>query len=178
MGRVRRPRIDVDLRGQVATHGRAFPARVVLHSTECGDAPGDLELRGVAAFWRRQGKGYGAEILIDRDGLFCLAANPDEITWAVQSHNTGTVSIELIGYARFGVTDWFRRRKQLVKLAKTLAWLSIEYAIPLRFDVNHGVSRHLDQSRVFGGSHTDPGKGFPLGYVLRKARRFKANGWP
>lgn len=173
----RRPVVNSDLRGMVETHGLQIPQRVVLHSTECGDAPGVSDLRGVVSFWQRQHLGYGAEILIDGDGNLCLAANPNQITWAVENHNTGTISIELVGFAKWGLVDWFKRRKQLDKLAKVLAWLRVEYGIPLVFNVDTGVSRHLDQSRAYGGTHTDPGKGFPLGYVLKKARGYKKNGW-
>src|SRR4051812_39748025 len=121
---VRRPRIDVDLRGLVATHGHHKPVRGVVHDTECGDLPGTAEERGVARFWHRQREGLGAELMIDKDGLSGLCANPNQICWAVAHRNTGTFHIELIGWARFKRLNWLRRPKQLHKLARWMAWLN------------------------------------------------------
>lgn len=177
MGLVREPQVQYDGRGMIATHGTAHPLRGVWHSTECGDSQGITELTGVLAFWKQQGLGYGAQLLIDKDGNSALAASPDAIVWAVENHNSGTFSIELIGFARFSLLTWLTRRKQLDKLARWMAWLRKEYGIPLDFSVNRGWSRHLDQSRAFGGTHTDPGIGFPCRLVLRKARKYLKEGW-
>jgi len=174
---VRRPRIQYEARGLVAVHSKSTPVRGVWHSTECGDLPGIAELQGVVNFWKNQELGYGAQLVIDKDGNSALCANPDEITWAVENHNTGTFSVELIGFARFNGKLWWLRKAQLDKLAKWMAWLNLEYGVPLSFDVNKGWSRHLDQSKAFHGSHTDPGTGFPYKYVLRKAKQYRVNGW-
>ena len=174
---VRRPAISYDARGLVKTHGRRKPVRGVWHSTECGDAAGISELEGIVAYWRRQNLGYGAHVIVDKDGLSAMCANPSEICWAVEGRNTGTFSVEMVGYAKFTPKLWWLRQKQLREVARWMAWLNVEYNVPLTFDVEHGWSRHLDQSRVFGGSHTDPGRGFPMGYVLRLARRYRRDGW-
>lgn len=174
---VREPHVAYEGRGKIAVHGHQTPVRGVIHSTECGDLPGTVELAGIDGFWRRQGLGYGAQLGIDKDGNTAVWANPDEICWAVENRNTGTYSIELVAFARFTPKAWFLRRKQLDELAKWIAWLNKEYRVPIVFDVEHGWSRHLDQSRAFGGTHTDPGRCFPLGYVLRKARICRKDGW-
>lgn len=174
---VRRPRVDLDARGLIETHGRQRPVRGVFHSTECGDAQGISELTGVVRFWRNQGLGYGAHVIIDRDGNSALCANPNEECWAVENRNGGTVSIELVGFARFTPKLWWARPRQLDKLARWMAWLALEYDIPLRFHVDRGWSRHADQSRVYGGSHWDPGPFFPMGWVIRKAVVYRREGW-
>lgn len=174
---VRRPKIDLDARGIVATHGPHQPLRGVWHDTEGHDAAGIRDLLGVAQFWHGQNLGYGAQVIIDKDGNSALCANPDEIVWCVENHNTGTVSIELIGFASFVPSVWLARPKQLDKLAKWMAWLRLEYGIPLDHNVNKGWSGHADQSKAFGGSHYDPGTGFPSKLVLARARHYYKAGW-
>lgn len=171
---VRRPRIDVDLRGIVATHGFQVPVRGVVHDTECGDLPGTAEERGVARFWQRQNEGLGAELMIDAEGLSALCANPNQICWAVAGRNTGSFHIELIGFASFSRLHWIRRMKQLRKLARWMAWLNLEYGIPLRFDANVGWSGHRDQPNA---NHHDPGPNFPWKIVLPLARLYRKRGW-
>lgn len=171
---VRRPRVDVDLRGLVETHGTHAPVRGVVHDTECGDLPGDAELRGVARFWERQHEGLGAELLIDKDGLSGVCAEPNQICWAVAGRNTGSYHVELIGFARFKGFQWIRRRKQLDKLARHMAWLNLEYGIELRRDPDTGWSGHRDQPHA---NHTDPGPYFPWALVLAKARKYRRQGW-
>lgn len=174
---VRRPLVQLDLRGYVATHGPHVPVRGVIHDTECGDAPGTAELAAVAKFWHRQGKGYGAFAGIDKDGNTALYSDPDEITWHVAGRNTGSLGFELIGFARFLPRAWWLRLAQLNKLAKWIAWANLEYGIPIVISTERGWSTHAMQSRRYGGTHYDPGRFFPLRYVIRRARVYREKGW-
>lgn len=169
---VRRPRVD--LRGTVETHGPHRPVRIVVHTTECNDAPGVRELEGVLSFWRRQDRGFGAHVLIDKHGNSALAAPFDRITWAVRGANTGSIHFELIGFARFSPQAWWLRLAQLNKLAKWIAYLNKEHGIPIQRSIVAGVAGHREFP---GNDHTDPGRFFPWGYVLRRARQFRLNGW-
>lgn len=171
---VRRPTINVDLRGKVATHGLQTPVRGVVHDTECGDLSGTAEIGGVVNFWMRQDERLGAQLLIDSDGNSGLAADPDEITWAVARRNTGTFHVELIGFAYFHRFQWLRRRKQLDKLARWMAWLNLEYGIALRFDIDYGWSGHRNQPNA---NHHDPGPWFPWDKALSKANKYRKDGW-
>lgn len=173
MARLHQP--AVALRTSVATHGSMTPKRIILHDTECGDAQGIRELEGVVHYWNGvQKAGYGAHLIIDKDGNTAVCAPFDRVCWHTLHRNTGSIGIELVGFARFTPRMWFLRISQLRAAARWIAWLSISEGIPIRFDVERGVSRHADQSRAFGGDHFDPGKGFPLGWVLRVARKYKA----
>lgn len=176
---LRRPRVDLDARGRIQTHGHMVPVRGDWHTTECGDAAGIRELEGVVAFWERQALGYGAHVIIDADGNSALCADPGEVTWHTESRNTGMVGIELIGFARFSPKVWWLRRAQLDKLAKWIAWLNLEYGIPIRFSTASGWSGHIDQTYAYDlpSGHTDPGRFFPKGYVLAKAAKYRAGGW-
>lgn len=175
--KVHRPSVQLDARGRIATHGKMTPVRGDWHDTECGDAQGIKELEGVVAFWQRQGLGYGAHLIIDKDGNSALCANFDEECWHTENRNGGMIGIELIGYARFTPKLWFLRLAQLNKLAKWIAYARAEHGIPIDFNVNKGWSGHVDQSKAFGGTHYDPGAGFPRRYVLRKARIYYQKGW-
>ena len=94
--------------------------------------------------------------------------------YAVSKRNTGTVHIELIARARFLPTVWWLRLRQLNKAAKWCAWLNMEYGIPLVFDRDAGISGHRDQPNQ---THWDPGKGFPMKWLIRRANQFRVNGW-
>jgi hypothetical protein len=171
---VRRPRIELDCRDDVATHGNHTPVRGGVHTTECGDSPGTVEMQGVVDFWRRQNRGLGAQILIDADGNSCLGADLHKICYAIKNANTGTVHVELVGRAGFLPTIWWLRLKQLNKLAKWMAYLNLEYGIPIVRSVDHGWAGH---NQFPGNDHTDPGRWFPWRYTLRRAQQFRENGW-
>ena len=177
MGKVRRPIIQFDARGQVSTHGLQTPRFGVWHDTESHDAAGIRDLQGIVNFWKGQGLGLGAHLIIDKDGNSAFCVSPTFKTYAVQSHNTGGVHVELVGFAKFSPNMWFLRRKQLDKLAKWMAWLNLEYNIPLHWGVEHGWAGHRAHSKKYGGSHWDPGFGFPSRWVLRRARKYREEGW-
>ena len=171
---VRKPLVQFDARPRIMTHGFQVPTRIVIHDTESHDAKGIRDMEGIVNYWARQGQGLGAHLIIDADGNSTYGAAPDRITYAVRRRNTGTVHIELVGFARFTPKMWFLRKKQLAKCAKWCAWLNYEFGIPLVFDVNKGISGHRHQP---GQDHTDPGLGFPMKWLIRRANQFRDNGW-
>lgn len=177
---VRTPRIQLDARPMVSSHGYHTPLRIVLHSTESGDAAGSVsDMYNIADYWRRAGLGIGAHLTIDGEGFTSLNINPNEIGWHVASRNTGSIGIEQVGYARFTRAQWMARPAQLEKVAKWLAFYSVRFDIPLRFHPERGVTTHAQQSNVAGipGGHWDPGPGYPLDYVLKLAKKLKKTGW-
>lgn len=171
---VRRPLVQLDARGRVATHGTHEPVRGIFHDTESHDYAGIRDLQGIVAFWGQQARGYGAHLIIDKEGNSALCADFEKVTWHTGGRNTGSVGIELIGFASFTPSLWWARRKQLDKLAKWVAYLNLEYGIPIRLGVNFGWSRHRDQP---GQTHTDTGLWLPRNYVLRRAQQYRDNGW-
>ena len=156
----------------MATHGEHKPMRVVLHDTESHDHAGIGDIKGIFDFWKRQGLGYGAHLVIDKSGNTGQGCMFKSIAWHVEGHNTGSIGIEQSGFARFTPKAWYLRRRQLRKVAEWLAYLSQSAGIPLVHSMAHGVCTHAD----FHGGHTDPGSGYPLKHVLRMARRIKARG--
>lgn len=172
---VRRPLVQYDARGLVDTHGKQVPVRIVIHTTESDDIAGDVDLRAVANYWSRTPDGLGAHVIVDGDGNSALCGDPSRVMYAVLHRNVGAFHIELIGRAGFLPTVWWLRLKQLNKVAKWCAWIHHEYPlVELVFNVDTGVSGHRDQP---GQTHTDPGKWFPMTYLIRRAQQFSANGW-
>jgi N-acetyl-anhydromuramyl-L-alanine amidase AmpD len=176
MGTVRKPAVKHNAIGKMATHGAHTPRRVILHTTESGDVAGVSDVSGVFAFWRQQGRGYGAHLVIDAEGNTGQGAYGNAIVWATYGANTGSLQIEMVGRAKWTMLDWVRpsRRRQLNEVAKWIAWWNLLYDIPIRFDTDAGVCRHRDFP---AGGHTDPGAGFPLGWVLKRARAYRRTGW-
>lgn len=162
------PHPHVDAYFDCETHGRHHPVRIILHDTESHDHAGVKDIQGIAAFWKRQGRGYGAHYIIDGDGNLGDGPSPKMILYHCGGHNTNSIGIELIGFARFSRIKWLRRKRQLRTLARLLAYLSDEYEIPLVRSKERGVCLH----RHFPDSgHTDPGPGFPYRRVVWMARR-------
>lgn len=161
----------------VKWHGDHKPRRIVLHSTE-SDGEGVRYGRDIVAFWRRQGLGYGAHFVVARDGCVVNCAPPTKITWHVENRNTGSVGIEQAGYARYTLAEWYKRERELDSTARIIAALAHAWNIPLELDDDHGIATHAMESRHYGGSHSDPGKDYPLSHVLGMARSYRnAGGW-
>lgn len=164
-------------RPSVADHGPHVPVRVVLHSTESdGLGPGYAD--GVCGYWQRQGLGYGAHFIVSREGTVSTCLGRSRIAWHVENHNTGSIGIEQAGFARFSAMEWISREKELDAVARVIARLAAAFTIPLEHSTDRGVSMHIDCSREFGGSHTDPGHFYPFSHVLGMARSYAhAGGW-
>lgn len=162
MVRVAKPRIDV--RYKVRTYGTQVPKRIILHSWE---SAGTIE--GIAAFWERQGLGLGSQFMIESSGRIGQGAPSDRKCAHTRGANYGSIGVELEGFARSSKRRWMRdNRRQLDELAHLLAYLSYRWGIQLKRSTSSGVCLHADFP---AGGHWDPGPGFPLRYVLRRARR-------
>lgn len=193
MGRsIREPRVDLDVRAQVASHGTHRPVRMVVHDTEScrlsepardQDPTALAQFGGIARYWH--GNGYGAHIIVGPkptilgglgSGVTARAVDDTEIAWGVENHNTGTLHIELEGNAGWTKAHWMLRQTQLHKAARWMCWWNERWSIPLAFGVDIGVSGHADQTRKYGGSHYDPGSAFPLSYLIWLANWYRKNG--
>jgi N-acetyl-anhydromuramyl-L-alanine amidase AmpD len=170
----RKPLVQYDGRHLVDSHGLHKPQRGIWHTTESHDWAGVRDLRGIAEFWHRQDRGYGAHNGIDKHGNSAVYVDPHLVAWHCGGRNTNSIGVELIGFARFTPSVWWLRLGQLNKLAKWIAYYNVEYGIPIRFDTENGWSGHRDQANQ---THWDPGRFFPKNYVIRKAKEFRAKGW-
>ncbi len=178
---IRKPRIAFHAPPGLAHGPMGTPVRVILHDTESHDEKGINDIAGIVSFWMRGPDKLGAHFIVDAEGNIGQQAEPDELMFHCGGANTGSVGIEQVGFAAFTKKTWESRPDQLMKVAKLLAWLSVEYHIPLRHSTVHGVSTHADQSKIHPESmgHTDPGANYPLDEVIALAKGFKdAGGWP
>ncbi len=167
---MRKPHIHVDRRSTGNTHGAQRPYRIVLHSTESHDRPGNSDIIGVLSYLERTPDKLGIHFVVDKEGRVGQGASVLRMCYHAAGANANSVGIEMIGFARFTVKTWYQRRRQLKKVALLLAYLSVRFDIPLVHNVQHGVCLHRD---IPQGGHWDPGYGFPLRRVLRWARAEK-----
>ncbi len=106
------------------------------------------------------------------------------IPWGAPSANSQGVHIELMGKAIWTTREWMTLALcTLDNCAFVLARLHARLNIPLvkLNDVQlasggKGVVTHRQCSRVFKtpGGHSDPGMGFPMGFLLEQAGRYLA----
>lgn len=142
---------------------------IVLHSTESHDRPGTTDVRGVNEYLRS--KGYGVHYVIDGEGNVLRGAYHKDLVYHARGANATHIGIEMVGFARWTVKDWLWddgvKRKQLQRVAETVAYICDQEGIAIRLAKSNGVSLH---SQWPEGGHTDPGKGFPWRYVLKQAK--------
>lgn len=167
------PRIDYDGRRLVDAHGTHDPVRIVLHDTESHDARGIRDLAGIATYWNGVSWGPGAHVGVDGEGFSARYVDDRQIAYHVANRNTGSLGIEIIGFARWAPSLWLLRPKQLDEVAQWLAHLSTLHGIPLTRSTERGVSTHNEQSKRYGGTHWDPGR-FPVDLVIARARALVA----
>lgn len=153
---------------------------VVIHSAESADSFGsDTSAEGVAAFFARPSTKASTQLAVDRDS--CVRMLPDlVIPWGAQGANGDGLHVELCGYARWSSAEWRRRRRLLERAAWKVAVWCYRYSIPARWlsdrqlanGTSRGLTTHVQVNKVFrGGSHWDPGPGFPRAYFLELVAR-------
>lgn len=167
---MRKPYLHVDRRAHGNRHGVHVPLRIVLHSTESHDRPGNSDIEGVLIYLEGTPELLGVHLCVDEEGRSGQGLPFACIAYHCGGLNTGSIGIEMIGFARFSLRKWYGRRRQLKKVAKWIAYLSLRFDIPIKRSVEHGVCLHRD---VPAGGHWDPGYGFPTRRVMRWARAEK-----
>ena len=195
MGRVRRPRVDLDLRPYFRGEERGHSQKelIVLHETVSYNSPGTRDIEGVARFMDATGLEIHGIIDLEQHSAWCYdpTAIYDHAASGRGNVNTRGIGFELVSEIpmqpsklRFGL--WWQRRQQLNKLAKWCAYLHVDCGIPLRYSdgVKPGITTHWDVSQTFLGGHghwdcwpRHKGGHFPVLYVVRKAQQYLKNGW-
>lgn len=151
------------------TPRRASIDLIVLHTTE-GDLDSSLDTLTDAT--RVDGDGNPARVsshyLIDDDATYQLVDDGAE-AWHASRENARSIGIEIVGFADAPGT-WSEAK--LDRLAALLAWLSVEYGIPLEYretaadpELPRGIVSHasIDPER-----RHDPGMWFPWPEVIEK----------
>lgn len=179
---VRRPRVDVDLK--YPNHGVNAKKYVVLHQTISPDYGGVKDIAGVGDYLKHVG--YAIHCIVDKDGN-SAAVSPlaeRDIYWHCQGLNTQSIGVEQISYKTGEKGYWWKRPKQLHKVARWLAYYSKRYDIPLRHDptlkLGSGVVGHADVTYALNisGGHTDcQWPNYPTKFVIKLALGYRKFGW-
>lgn len=157
---------------------------LAIHSTESHPRPGNGDIDAIQNWFDNPASQASSHYVIDDAGRSRQLVLEQRKAWTIGLANSWTVNYELIGFAA-GV---WKHRAQLKKLAQHLAYSSREHGVPLRKGrvgnvggrcvcTKTGVIFHSDVTAAGFGSHTDPGKRFPLAAVLASARWYRRRGW-
>jgi len=178
-----KPRVKVVIIGNMIEPQAV--TRFIIHSTETHDRAGLSDIEGVLTYLKNTGKSgrpgddpLGVHFCIDAEGQMGQGGYPKRLMYGASGANQGSIHCELIGQAKFIRARWIMRKRQLEKLARLMAWVSVEYDIPLKWDVHHGFLTHKDATDAFQGGqgHWDPGFGFPKWLVMHRAREIVEDG--
>jgi N-acetyl-anhydromuramyl-L-alanine amidase AmpD len=171
---VPRPRIDTVVLSP--SQGENERRVIVLHSTESHDREGVSDVEGILNYLRDQG--LGVHYCVDGEGYLGQGAEHHHLVYHCKGANSFSIGIEQVGFAAWKTRRWLWdptehgkvARKQLVKVAELIAYIADSEGIPIKRSTTHGVACHKDFP---AGGHWDPGPGYPLGYVLRRARKIR-----
>lgn len=164
-------------------YGRRQPLKwIVWHSTESAEVRGGAYNVGAGWFAKKASK-VSAHIVVDDgadprypDGVVeCV--KPGDTAWHATSANAGGYGIEIVGRAAQSGGDW-SDPYSLAAIRNACHWVNSNpslAAIPRRWltdaqlrNGERGMIPHSQVSRVLGGTHTDPGPGFPYAYVMEQ----------
>jgi len=155
----------------------------VLHDMESTNLTGAAE--GTGAWFQNHQVQASTHYGIDNNSIQQYL-NLTTIPWGAPGANLNGIHYEQMGKASWTREQWFDKAKPT--LDRT-AWLlaknhrRLEAAnvhVPLqRLTDNeirshkHGITTHRQLTRALGiGTHTDPGSGYPLDWVIQRARHY------
>lgn len=147
---------------------------IVLHSTEGGTAD------SVARYFQSSNAGGSTHLVVDdRECQRCLPNTT--VSWGAKGANRYGFHIEQCGYARWTRAEWLEHRPTLERAAYKTALHCKKFGIPPVFRTQAGLKRgyrgittHVECSRAFGGSHWDPGTGWPRTLFMAMVKAYLA----
>lgn len=149
---------------------------IVIHSTEGGTS------RSVASWFTERASGGSTQLVVDDFTCYrCLEDN--QIPWGAPGANYFGFHIEQCGYARWTTTLWSKtHRRTLMRAAYKAAYHCHKYGISPRFltgaqlkrGIRDGITTHAECTKAFGGTHTDPGTGWPRTLFMALVRGYYA----
>lgn len=149
---------------------------IVLHDPEGGT--GHTGAENAASWFQNVASGGSTQFCCDDDSIqqtLSIAA----VSWGAPYANRQGVHIECWGWAHWSRKEWLKEAAgSLDRCAFLVAYISHICGIPIRTltddevrDGKRGVTTHAQCTRAFhAGTHTDPGRGFPMDVVLKRAR--------
>jgi hypothetical protein len=145
---------------------------VVLHSTEGGTA------EAVARYFSTPAASGSAHLVVDDNACYRCLPN-DVIPWAAPGANAAGFHIEQAAFAQWAASAWLRHRPMLERGAYKAAYHCLLFGVPPYFVKADGLRRgmrgvttHAECTRAFGGTHTDPGDGWPRSFFMDRLRAY------
>jgi len=152
---------------------------IVLHDMEV--TAYDTAAEAVGAYFHTQASGGSTQYGVDNNSIQQYLAD-NVIPWGAPFANTNGVHIEQMGKASWTTAQWHKLAAgTLDRTAWLVAQKSKKLGIPIRTlsDAqvkagSKGIVTHKQVTRAYGvyGGHTDPGDGYPLGFVLDLAKKY------
>ena len=149
---------------------------IVLHSTEGATAAS-------AASWFANPASSGSAHLVVDDETCFRTLRDDLMPWAAPGANVNGFHIEQAGFAHWTESQWMRHAATLERAAWKTASACRRFNVPAIFRTASnlrarvpGVTTHAECTRAFGGTHTDPGSGWPRAQFMDTVRAFRDAG--
>jgi hypothetical protein len=175
---VAEPKVEITrLSPNCSSRRGAKPRLIVLHITVSHNRPGLGDLSDMVAYLSRPDVQASSTIVNDAEGNDARLV-PDHLKpWTQAAFNPMSLSIEQIEYSdKRTRQEWLDgNRRQLDNTAAWVAHWSKKYGIPIARSTTFGVCQHSELGAA-GGGHSDCGPGYPIDYVLEKARKLAAAG--
>jgi hypothetical protein len=157
---------------------------IVLHDMESTNPGGAAE--GAGSWFENFASGGSTHYGVDNNSIQQYLAL-GVICWGAPGANTNGVHIEQMGAARWTRDQWMSKAKPtlertawlMARIHNRLLRANVRVPLTVLTDSevrghHHGVTTHRQLTRVLGGSHTDPGSGYPLEWVVKLARQYAA----
>ena len=114
-------------------------------------------------------------VVDDQECQRCLPNSA--VSWGAAGANTQGFHIEQCGYAKWDIVLWKKHLRTLKRAAYKTAFHAALFKIPLVFlkaaDIKAGkagITTHVEVTKAFGGTHWDPGSGWPRWLFMHYVR--------
>lgn len=157
-----------------SSRGGVKPRLIVVHITVSHNRPGMADIDAILDFFGNLSTQASSHIVNDAEGHDARCVPDEAKAWTQAAYNPMSLSIEQIEYADKPRERWLKENgPQLENTALWIAAWSVKYGIPIRHSTTKGVCQHRELGAA-GGGHTDCGDGYPLDFVLDRARGYAA----
>lgn len=173
-------RHDYDAVHHSGTRGLSAIHLIVLHDMEV--TAYDAAAEAVGRYFEMKASGGSTNYGVDNNSIQSYL-DDNVIPWGAPSVNTNGLHIEQMGKASWTTAQWHKLAAgTLDRTAWLVAQKSKKLGIPIRTltdaqvkSGSKGVTTHKQVTRAYHvyGGHTDPGDGYPLGFVLDLARKYR-----
>jgi N-acetyl-anhydromuramyl-L-alanine amidase AmpD len=149
---------------------------IVIHDTESHEYEGPRDLAAIGSLFANRSTDASAHVCTDGDGTSARFVPDHYKSWEVCGYNSYALGIEQIGFASRTTGEW--PEAQIKETARWVARWHHLHGVPIRRGIvsagrvlRSGIVTHSQLGSI-GCGHSDPGAGYPMGAMMRHARRF------